>query len=127
MPSYPQHDLTRPSAPCDELFRMGVQAFNEARWFEAHEHFEELWRHCAADAACAQAVLLAAVALHHARAGNVAGARLAAGRAGPALAAAGAAWRGLDMARLAREFAALALQTMPALTCAAPLLHRTTP
>ncbi|MCC6464494.1 MAG: DUF309 domain-containing protein [Planctomycetes bacterium] len=125
MPTLKPHDLQRPAAPCDELFRRAVGAFSEARWYEAHDHFEELWRHCSADAQPAQAVLLVAVALHHARAGNAIGARLAAGRARAALGAVGQTWRGLDMARLAREFAALELS--PRLPTSVLRLHRTTP
>lgn len=65
-------------------WRRAVALFDARLYFEVHEELEELWRRSTGvTRAVVQGVLQVAVALHHAEAGNVAGARrlLAAGRA----------------------------------------------
>ncbi len=58
-----------------ELYLAGVVHFNRGEYFEAHEVWEDLWRDCAsADRRFYQALIQAAVALHHSGNGNRVGA-----------------------------------------------------
>jgi predicted metal-dependent hydrolase len=53
----------------------GVERFNRGEYFEAHEVWEELWMECpSAERRFIQALIQAAVALHHFERGNHAGA-----------------------------------------------------
>jgi len=55
--------------------KAGVELFNRGEYFEAHEVWEELWRDCpAADRRFVQALIQAAVAVHHFERGNHTGA-----------------------------------------------------
>lgn len=59
----------------DARFLAGIELFNRAEYFEAHEVWEDVWNDCpAADRRFHQALIQAAVALHHARNGNRRGA-----------------------------------------------------
>jgi hypothetical protein len=50
----------------DPRFLAGVVLFNEARYFDAHEVWEELWHDCpAADRRFVQSLIQAAVSLYH--------------------------------------------------------------
>jgi predicted metal-dependent hydrolase len=65
-----------PEGPSSALFRSGVAHFNEGRYFEAHEDWEDLWRGLSGeDRLFVQALIQASVALHHLERGNHAGAR----------------------------------------------------
>ncbi|HEY1186269.1 MAG TPA: DUF309 domain-containing protein [Gemmata sp.] len=56
-------------------FRAGVALFNRGAFFDAHEVWEDLWRACAApDRRFYQALIQAAVALHHFQRHNLTGA-----------------------------------------------------
>ena len=60
----------------DSRFMAGIAHFNAGEFFEAHEVWEELWMECAsAERRFVQALIQAAVAMHHFRRGNAAGAR----------------------------------------------------
>lgn len=59
----------------DPRFLEGVDLFNRGEFFDAHEVWEDLWRDCAApDRRFYQALIQAAVALHHFGRGNRTGA-----------------------------------------------------
>ncbi len=56
-------------------FEMGVELFNRAEYYEAHEVWEDLWRECPAkERRFVQALIQAAVAVYHFGRGNNAGA-----------------------------------------------------
>jgi hypothetical protein len=60
----------------DPLFKEGIEHFDAERYYEAHESWEDLWRTLEGqDRLFVQALIQAAVALHHLRRGNLAGAR----------------------------------------------------
>jgi hypothetical protein len=64
-----------PPAPADANFERGVDLFNRGEYFEAHEVWEELWLDCpAAERRFIQALIQAAVAIHHLERGNHEGA-----------------------------------------------------
>jgi hypothetical protein len=57
-------------------YREGVELFNRAAFFEAHEALEDVWREAAhKDKKFLQGLIQVAVALHHHGNGNLAGAR----------------------------------------------------
>ena len=59
----------------DSRYRTGIELFNRGEFFEAHEVWEELWMECpSAERRFFQALIQAAVALHHLERGNRAGA-----------------------------------------------------
>lgn len=59
----------------DPRFLEGIDLFNRGEFFDAHEVWEDLWRDCAApDRRFYQALIQAAVALHHFERGNHTGA-----------------------------------------------------
>jgi uncharacterized protein len=60
----------------EERFRRGVELFNGAKFFEAHEILEEVWRAAPqAEKKPLQGLIQIAVAMHHCNRGNRAGAR----------------------------------------------------
>jgi predicted metal-dependent hydrolase len=64
----------RDSEP-DRRFLAGIELFNRAEYFEAHEVWEELWNDCpAADRRFYQGLIQAAVAIYHFNRNNHAGA-----------------------------------------------------
>ncbi len=66
----------------DEKFRLGVEQFNEQRFFEAHETWEEIWLHAAEpEKTFLQGIIQIAASFHHYLRRNFAGAQtlLAAG------------------------------------------------
>jgi hypothetical protein len=73
---------TKPIAPppCDTAvqdsrFLAGIELFNQAQYFEAHEVWEELWNDCPAhDRRFYQGLIQAAVAIYHFSRNNHAGA-----------------------------------------------------
>ena len=59
-----------------ERYREGVELFNRAAFFEAHEALEDVWRAAPQpDKKFLQGLIQVAVALHHHGNGNLAGAR----------------------------------------------------
>jgi uncharacterized protein len=70
----PQPDIAKPESS-DGRFARGVELFNEGEYFDAHEIWEELWMDCpSAERRFVQALIQAAVALHHFERGNQTGA-----------------------------------------------------
>lgn len=60
----------------DDAYRRGIQLFNRAEFFAAHEVLEEVWREShGPEKKFLQALIQVAVALHHHGRGNAAGAR----------------------------------------------------
>jgi predicted metal-dependent hydrolase len=58
-----------------ELYRRGLELFNRAEFYDAHEVLEDVWRASAApEKLFLQALIQAAVALHHHSTGNSVGA-----------------------------------------------------
>jgi hypothetical protein len=91
-------------AELDAGLRRGAALFEARLYFEVHEELEALWNRArGAPRLVVQGLLQIAVALHHAEAGNVAGARrlLAAGRAKVEPYA--PTWRGIALATLLVE------------------------
>lgn len=61
--------------PQDSRYLEGIALFNRGDYFEAHEVWEDLWQDCpAADRRFYQALIQAAVAIHHFQRGNFTGA-----------------------------------------------------
>ena len=59
-----------------QLFQKGMQAFNERRFYDAHEYWEELWLdHKLEDAAFIQGLIQLAVSYFHLFNQNIKGAR----------------------------------------------------
>ncbi len=58
----------------DNLLRAGIISFNDGRYYEAHESWEDLWRIADADARLfCQGLVQVAVGLHHLANGNAGG------------------------------------------------------
>ena len=63
-------------------FAEGIAAFNSARYYDAHEAWEDVWREAtSAERLWLQGLVQAAVALHHASTGNHIGAKSVLARA----------------------------------------------
>ena len=59
-----------------DFFQAGIELFNQGRFFECHEAWEEAWKRSAgAEKAYYQGIIQAAVAILHAQRGNLDGAR----------------------------------------------------
>ena len=62
--------------PTDDLFDQGLQLFNQGKYYEAHEVWEDLWRITKGPLRkFYQGLIHAAVGLYHLRRGNAAGGR----------------------------------------------------
>ncbi len=60
----------------EELFQQGIDLFNEGRFFECHEAWEQAWlRSNGCEKLFYQGMIQAAVAILHAQRGNLAGSR----------------------------------------------------
>lgn len=67
--------MSEPLPAYEPLYLAGVALFNSREFFECHEVLEDLWNECRnEDRRFYQAVLQAAVALHHFNNGNLRGA-----------------------------------------------------
>lgn len=67
--------MSEPAVEYEPLYLAGVALFNSREFFECHEVLEDLWNECRnEDRRFYQAVLQAAVALHHFGNGNLRGA-----------------------------------------------------
>ncbi len=79
----------------------GVRLFNQGRFFEAHEVWEELWKPSTGETRVLyQGLIQAAAALHHAMRGNRAGARSLWAKAKVKLELCPERYRGLSIASL---------------------------
>jgi len=82
----------------------GVRLFNQRRFFECHEIWEELWKPSAGEMRrLYQGLIQTAAALHHATRGNRTGALAVWSKAREKLEAAPDRYRGLSIARLRTE------------------------
>ena len=83
----------------------GVRAFNEERFFDAHEIWEDLWRATAEPALrrCYQGLIQAAVALYHLQQGNLFGAESQLGKSIRNLESGDGSTTGLDIGGLVIE------------------------
>ncbi|HYN15047.1 MAG TPA: DUF309 domain-containing protein, partial [Terriglobales bacterium] len=102
----------------DARFQHGIELFNAGSFFDAHEALEDVWREChGRKKLFLQALIQAAVGLHHYSTGNIAGARSLLSRASRKLADYPSAYCGiaLDGLRLSLEEwkASLAGSTAP--------------
>jgi predicted metal-dependent hydrolase len=89
-------------------FARGVELFNHAHFFDAHEVLEDLWRPIARDAPLRrhlQGVVQVAVAFHHESTGNYVGARSVLARALRNLNGAENSFPSLDLDRLRADLA----------------------
>lgn len=90
-----------------KLFHEGVRLFNAGAYFQAHELWEEIWKHRQGrDQLFFQGLIQCAVALEHMRRGNATGARTLFRRCQKKLAPLPRVYRGIDiwdlMAQMAR-------------------------
>ena len=84
----------------------GVELFNSRRFFDAHEALEDAWREAAGDERLfLQGLVQAAVGLHHASAGNRAGACSVLARARRNLNGYPAHYEGIDLEGLRQQLA----------------------
>jgi predicted metal-dependent hydrolase len=84
-----------------EELQHGIRLFNEAKFFEAHEALEDVWRGAPpAEKKFFQGLVQVAVAFHHYSTGNVVGMRSVMHRAARNLAPAPANFAGIDLKRL---------------------------
>ena len=61
--------------PLAQFFNEGIDLFNEGKFFECHEAWEEVWKRSAGDEKLFyQGIIQAAVAILHAQRGNLTGA-----------------------------------------------------
>src|ERR1700736_2237391 len=64
-----------PQKPLSIFFKEGIDLFNEGKFFECHEAWEEVWKRSEGDAKLFyQGIIQAAVAILHAQRGNLTGA-----------------------------------------------------
>jgi hypothetical protein len=104
-----------------DLFEQGIESFNSARWFEAHEHWEDLWRETGSESRLfCQGLVQAAVGLHHLSNGNRRGARRVIERAIGNLAGYPRHYQGIDLDRLRAELGRVFEDAAPQ----AVLIHR---
>lgn len=90
------------AAPPDPLrnrhYLEGIRLFNEAKFFQAHESWEEAWRHATGDERrFYQGLIQCAVALEHYRRGNCVGAARLAERFPPKFAGLPPTFMGLQI------------------------------
>ena len=65
-----------PSQPHVDYYEQGIDLFNQGRFFECHEAWEEIWKRSDGEAKLFyQGLIQAAVAILHAQRGNLEGAR----------------------------------------------------
>jgi uncharacterized protein len=97
-----------------DLLERGLLYFNEGKFYEAHEVWEDLWRETDGGAlkTCYQGLIQAAVGLHHLGRGNAVGARSQLGKSIRNLNAGAGAMTRLDIESLIQQLATL-LDNMP--------------
>ena len=90
-----------------EAFLRGIQLFNEAEFFEAHEVLEDVWRAApATEKRFLQGLIQIAVAFHHHSTGNPLGARSLLVRGTRNLVGSPDDFGGIDISKLRRVLAA---------------------
>src|SRR5207245_6967069 len=90
-----------------EAFLRGIQLFNEAKFFEAHEVLEDVWRAApAAEKRFLQGLIQIAVAFHHHSTGNLVGAHSLLERGTRNLTGSPDDFGGIDISKLRRGLAA---------------------
>jgi uncharacterized protein len=88
-------------------FQRGVALFNQRKFFDAHEVWEDVWRAAPTDEKkFLQGLIQVAVALHHHSHGNVDGARSLLARAQRNLSPYPESYAGVDLSALRRQLAA---------------------
>ena len=107
----------------DARYLRGIEYFNAADYFEAHEVWEELWQECAAEPRrFYEGLIQAAVAIYHASSGNRTGAERLSHSAWAKLSPYAPVYLGIDLAEFHRQLTtALSGLTQPD----QPLLDRT--
>ena len=71
-----------PRKPLAQYFEEGIDLFNQGKFFECHEAWEEVWKRSDGDAKLFyQGIIQAAVAILHAQRGNLTGAASLYGKA----------------------------------------------
>jgi predicted metal-dependent hydrolase len=96
-----------------EMFSRGIELFNNAQYFEAHEVLEELWKQqFESDRQLTQAIIQTAVALYHHGRDNFIGAAKLYERALRRLTPFGAVEQGIDTAQLSIDIEALRMRAM---------------
>jgi len=87
--------------PYDPHYLQGIAYFNDGKYFEAHEVWEEVWMPCSGDAKrFYQGLIQVAVCLHHFEKGNTRGARKLYHSSRRYLSAYGRWYEGIDLTRL---------------------------
>jgi len=96
-----------------DLLEEGLSFFNQEKFYEAHEVWEDLWRATTepSERACCQGLIQAAVGLHHLSRGNKTGAQSQLQKSIRNLEARGSVTLGLDIPGLIRDLSSI-LQTM---------------
>ncbi len=85
----------------EDSFRRGLELFNRAEFFDAHEVLEDVWRAAPlAEKKFLQGLIQIAVGLHHHSRGNIAGARSLLLRGNRNLSAYAARHGGIHLAKL---------------------------
>lgn len=91
--------------PKDELFRIAAEHFAAGRWFEAHEEWEAMWHPLEGEEReFVQALIQAAISLHHQSRGNRAGAWSLAQRVFTRMGGVTRNWHGVDRAAFVAAF-----------------------
>ncbi len=97
----------KPSGVPSDLYKQGVNLFNQGKFFEAHEVLEDVWRTASGlEKQFLQGLIQVAVALHHHSTGNIVGARSLLLRAGHKLEGCPDHFQGIKLEELRRSMAA---------------------
>ena len=96
-----------------DLLEEGLDLFNQEKFYEAHEVWEDLWRATIepSERACCQGLIQAAVGLHHLSRGNKTGAQSQLQKSIRNLETRGSVTLGLDIPNLIRDLSSI-LQSM---------------
>jgi uncharacterized protein len=85
----------------EEMFQRGIELFNQGRFFDAHEAWEQSWlRSGGEEKIFYQGLIQAAAAILHVQRGNPSGARSLWQKAGSKLAGLPADYRSIDLEQL---------------------------
>jgi len=117
-----------PKKSAGEYFEEGIELFNQGRFFDCHEAWEETWKQArGAEKLFYQGLIHAAVAILHAQRGNRDGARSLYAKARAKLDSIAPQHMGLAIGKLRddlAEFFEIALSEQPRALPPAPRLHR---
>jgi uncharacterized protein len=106
-----------PPKPLAEFFEDGVALFNQGKFFECHEAWEEVWKRSdGAEKLFYQGIIQAAVAILHAQSGNLEGAASLYAKASAKLDPLPARHMGIALGELRdalKDFLAIALEGSP--------------